>query len=488
MRKYLKLISMCLVLASLTTVLSSCGKDGVFGKLFGKKDDVPTIVWYMRSPVADMSQQAKVEEAANKIIEPKIGAKLQFKFIEAAAWEEKKNMLVSTGGEYDIIFEAGDTFVNNAQRGAYLDIRPYMNDKIMPEIMKRNDQFVWDAVTFPDGGVYAIPAETFYVPYTSYAFKADIVDKYNFDVASVKTYQDLVPLLEEVKKNEKGMYGLIDLPKLQSTKYIPTTHKNVYFDIENDKFIASIDSPDEVEYWKTVKSFVDKGYMPKDAGTKEVNSEIKSGKYAVFQGQMSAEKSSARHGFPCYENEPQFGYISRTNVTNALACISATTKNPEKALKLLNLIWEDRELSNLLAFGIEGEDYKVTRDPGKDTRYIDANDGNNVKWAIWHNWLGPLWDQWDSDWNSTESLVYRQNVNKEAEKSPIIGFLPDLSKLKNEQALVSAENEKWEKQFKYASYSNYDSKYKEMKKAYTDAGLYKIVDEFNKQYKEWKKK
>ena len=99
-----------------------------------------------------------------------------------------------------------------------------------------------------------------------------------------------------------------------------------------------------------------------------------------------------------------------------------------------------------------------------------------------------LWDQWDSDWNSTESLVYRQNVNKEAEKSPIIGFLPDLSKLKNEQALVSAENEKWEKQFKYASYSNYDSKYKEMKKAYTDAGLYKIVDEFNKQYKEWKKK
>jgi len=275
MRKYLKLISMCLVLVSLTTVLSSCGKDGIFGKLFGGNDDIPTIVWYMRSPVADMSQEEKVEAAANKIIEPKIGAKLDFKFIEAAAWEDKKNMLVSTGGDFDIIFEAGDTFVNNAQRGAYLDLRPYMNDKVMPEILKRNDQFVWDAVTFPDGGVYAVPAETFYVPYTSFAFKADIVDKYNFDYMSVDSYDDLIPLFESVKKNEKGMYGAVDLPMLQSTKYIPTTDKNVVFDIENDKFIPIIESPDQIAYWKTVKSFVDKGYMPKDAGTKEVASEIK---------------------------------------------------------------------------------------------------------------------------------------------------------------------------------------------------------------------
>lgn len=479
MKKFLKAMSVLLAAASLATVMSGCGK---------KEEGVPTIVWYMRNPVADMSHQPEVEAAANAIIEQKIGAKLHFEFIESAAWDQKKNMLVSTGEDFDIIFEDGSTFVQNAQKGAYLDLKPYMNDKYMPEIMKRNEQFVWDAVTFNDGGVYAVPAETFYTPYTSFAFKADTVDKYKFNYKNVKTYKDLVPLLENVKKNEKGMYGLVDVPELQSLKYIPTTNESILFDVANEKFIAEIESPDKIEYWKTVKEFVDNGYMPKDAATKEVASEVKSGKYAVFTGQMSADKSTSRQGFRCYENDPQFGAISRKNVTNALACISATSKHPEKALELLNLIWEDRELSNLLAFGIEGLDYEVTKNPGTDDRFVDANDGNDVKWAIWHNWLGPLWDQWDSDWNSAESLEMRKNINKTAEKSPIIKFLPDVSKFNTEVALISSTRVEWDKQFKYGAYTDFDAKYAEMKKKYEDAGLYKLVDEFNKQYKEWKSK
>ena len=477
MKKFTKIISLTLALILALAILPSCGKE----------EGTPTLVWYMRSPVADMSQQEKVEAAANAIIEPAIGAKIHFEFIDSAAWAQKKNMMVSTGEEFDLIFENGTEFVANAQKGAYLDLRPYLTDKYIPEILKRNDQFVWDAVTFGDGGVYAIPAETFYVPYTSFAFKADIVDKYNFDYMSVKTYEDLIPLLENVKNNEKGMYGLIELPKLQSTKYIPSTQDGIYFDIANDKFIAGIDSPDEIEHAKLAKEFVDKGYMPKDAATKEVNSEIKSGKYAIFGGQMSAEKSTARQGFGCYENDPQFGYIGRNNVTNALTCISATSKHPEKALALLNLIWEDRELSNLLAFGIEGEDFVVTKNPGQDDRYVDANNGNDVKWAIWHNWLGPLWDQWDSDWNSAESLLMRKEINASAEKSPIIGFLPDTTGFETEIALISSTKEKWDKQVKYGTFANFDAKYEEMRKDYEKAGLYKLVDEFNRQYKEWKK-
>lgn len=480
MKKFLKVISVVLALTSFATVMSGCTST--------KDDEVPTLVWYMQNPVSDMSRQAEVEAAANAIIEPAIGAKLHFEFVESAAWDQKKNMLVSTGEEFDLIFESGSTFVQNAQKGAYLDLTPYLNDEYIPEIMSRNEQFVWDAVTFNDGGVYAIPAETFYVPYTSFAFKADTVDKYKFDYENVKTYDDLVPLLEAVKKNESGMYGMIELPELKSTEYIPSSNASIVFDVANDEFIAEIDSPDKIDYWKKVKKFVDKGYMPKDAATKEVASEIKSGKYAVFTGQMSAEKSTSRQGFRCYENAAQYGVISRENVTNALTCVSATSKHPEKALALLNLIWEDRELSNLLAFGIEGKDYEVTANPGTDERFVDANNGNDIKWAIWHNWLGPLWDQWDSDWNSTESLVLRKNLNESAEKSPIIGFLPDVSKYNTQVALLSSTRTECNKILKTGSEPDFDSYYAEMKKRYEDAGLYDLVDEFNKQYKEWKTK
>lgn len=482
MKKFLKVISMVLVLASLATVMSACGPK--------KEDDgIPTLVWYMQKPVSDMSRQAQVEEAANAIIEPAIGARIHFEFVDAGAWQQKKNVLISSGEEFDLIFEAGATFVSNAEKGAYLDLTPYMTDEYIPEIMARTEQFGWDAVTFRDGGVYAIPAETFYVPYASFAFKKDIVDKYGFDYMSVDSYDDLIPLFEKVKANEKGMYGYIGMPELPSLNYIPTTDDNVLFDVANDKFIAAIDSPDKIEFWKYMKEFYDKGYTPADVASKtEVNAEVKSGKYVVFNGQMSAEKSSARHGFECYENKAQYGMINRNNVTNALTCISRTSKHPEKALALLNLIWEDRELSNLLAFGIEGLDYEVTKNPGTDERFVDAANGNDVKWAIWHNWLGPLWDQWDSDWNSTESLVLRQNLNKSAQKSPIIGFLPDLSDLKTEVAMCSSIKTECETILKSGSEPDFDTYYAEMKGRYEEAGLYDIVDAFNKQYKEWKNK
>ena len=79
MKKFTKIISLTLALILALAILPSCAKE----------EGTPTLVWYMRSPVADMSQQAKVEAAANAIIEPAIGAKLHFEFIDSAAWAQK---------------------------------------------------------------------------------------------------------------------------------------------------------------------------------------------------------------------------------------------------------------------------------------------------------------------------------------------------------------------------------------------------------------
>jgi len=481
MKKFLKVVSICLALTSLATVMSGC-------KFFAKKvvDDPNTIVWYMRKPVSDMSRQAEVEAEANKIIEPIIGKKLKFQFIDVSAWDQKKSMLVQAGQGYDLIFEDASAYTQNAQKGVYLDITPYMTDEYMPEIMKRNDQFVWDAVTVKNK-VCAIPGETFYVPYTSFAFKADIADKYNFDTSKVDSYDDLIPLFEAVKANEKGMYGLLALPELPSQRYVTTANDSVLFDTVEEKFIAEIDSPEKQEYWKTIKSFADKGYMPADAFTKtDHGAEIKTGKYAVFTGQMDASKSTNRQGFECYENKPQYGFINRNNVNNSLTCINANSTKKVECIKLLNLIWENKELSNLLAFGIEGKDYVWETREETGEPWVVANSGNNVKWSIWHNWLGPLWDQYDSTWNKIETLELRKNLNATAKKSPIIGFLPDTSKLSTEIAGVGALRTNYKGLLASGVEENYDATYAQMKQELTNAGLYTIVDEFNRQYQEWK--
>lgn len=459
-------------------------------RLTGKSTD-NTIVWYMQKPTSDMSHQSMVEEAANEIIYKELGVKLKFEFIDSGAWNEKKNVLISSGEEFDIISDNGTSFVNNASKNAYVDISEYL-DKYGKDILSKVDKNAWQAVTV-NGKVVGIPGQSFYVPYNSFAFKADIVKKYNIDYKNIKTIEDLEPVLEIIKKNEPGIYPICALantpiPMQFSDNEVSSTVDGIMFDIKNDKFISEIDSEWFLKRSKVTNDFYKKGYMPTDAISKtETISEIKSGKYAVFAGRRSAEKTSNLYGFECVEADPTYGYVSSGNILNSVNAISRTSKHPDKAIQVLNLIWKNRDLSNLLAYGIENVDYEVVSGKGTDDISVVPKSGNEVKWSIWHNWLGPLWDQWDSTWNRTESLEEMRKLNEEAEYSPILGFYPDLSEFKTECAAISSIQKEAAAVFCTGSMPNYDEYVSTVKKKYKDAGIDKVIASMQKQYDEWKK-
>jgi putative aldouronate transport system substrate-binding protein len=69
---------------------------------------------------------------------------------------------------------------------------------------------------------------------------------------------------------------------------------------------------------------------------------------------------------------------------------------------------------------------------------VEAKSGDEQTWAIWHNWLGPLWDQWSSNWNTTEALELMQENNKNAPTSKILGFIFDPEPVKQDVAQVNA--------------------------------------------------
>ena len=93
------------------------------------------------------------------------------------------------------------------------------------------------------------------------------------------------------------------------------------------------------------------GYIAKEAvSNNDLISVIKTGKYAIFGGRRSDVKTTNLYGFDCVEAEPTYGIIGTNNIINSLACVSATSKHPEKAVQVLNLIWSDPELLNLLAY------------------------------------------------------------------------------------------------------------------------------------------
>lgn len=170
-----------------------------------------------------------------------------------------------------------------------------------------------------------------------------------------------------------------------------------------------------------------------------------------------------------------------------MSAISATSKHPEEALQVLNLVWKDSDLSNLLAYGIEGTDYVIDEERStEDMKSVIPNSGKEQKWAIWHNYLGPLWDQWDSTWNRKEALEKMQEENQHAKVASTLGFYFDSSSLKAEVAAVSSTVKEYTANLNVGSVADVDAYLAEAYAKLEQNGINKIIDEANRQYEEWK--
>lgn len=489
MKKTLKqIVALVIAFTMISCLFTGCGEK--------TKDDTVVIHWYMKKPVSDMSRQSEVEEEANKIIYEKLGIKLQFHFIETAAWKNKVNVMMSSGSDYDIISTSGSEFINNAQKGAFADIKDSV-ENYGTTIKEKLSDFSWDATTFGEA-VYGVPAQTFYVPYSAFAYRKDLVEKYDFDYTDATSYNDIEPFLKQIKDNELGIDGIVatttggvSMPR--DTSYSLTNLDFLYYDHNAGEFKVKFFVDSIKDNNEKFTEFAKKGYISSSAISKnEPVSEMKSGKYAVINGRRSAEKSTNLYGFECVESKPTYGVISTMNVLNSVNAISSKSEHIDECIKLLNLIWEDSYLSNTLAYGIENKDYTV--DKGDVHNYEDINEihittnsGTNVKWSIWHNWLGPLWDQWDSPWNTRESLKEMQSINNSAEVSPVLGFMINTENIKTEVAQISSICKDADQVFLTGSAGDFNKYMSDLESKLKKAGIDKVIKEVNSQYKEWKK-
>ena len=157
-------------------------------------------------------------------------------------------------------------------------------------------------------------------------------------------------------------------------------------------------------------------------------------------------------------------------------------------MQLLNLIWKDDYLLNTLAYGVEGVNYTVNEEKSQEigAKSIDVKTGSEQTWAIWHNWLGPLFNQWDSAWNSTEVINNIKENNASAKLSGSTGFVFEDDSLKAEIAKVTATYESVRQVYDFGCMDDFDKYLSETREEMEKSGVYKIIDEMNRQFKEWK--
>ena len=157
-----------------------------------------------------------------------------------------------------------------------------------------------------------------------------------------------------------------------------TTYNNLEY-ISNDaivgiyrgdsetKVVDIIQTPEYKEYLDLIHSWYEKGLINQDAPTvKALDDRKKAGQIAVtfhnvLKPGREVEEKNASGGQDIVLAPTSAPYVGTNTIIQSMQAISKTSKNPELALKFLNLLNTDKELLNLVSYGIEGKHYTRSR-------------------------------------------------------------------------------------------------------------------------------
>jgi len=448
----------------------------------GADSAVPTLKWYV--PGDSQADMATVLDAVNTKLEEKVGAKLDIKFIDTGAFQEKMTMSMAAQEKFDLCFTGYcNKYVDAVENGGLYCLDDLMDT--VPELTASLPDYVLEAARV-DGKIYGIPNYQLCAYANCVVVNKELAEKYNLDLSAIKKTTDIEPFLETIKNNEPDYYPI---SVNWGTDAISSTEDTVYptgtgcrFVSDGDGYrVESIYDDKLREKAEILHDWFKKGYIrPDSASVMDDTSEIAAGKYAVilanYKPGVEAELK-ARNGYDVVVANISPTVFKMDQPLSTMISVSATTKYPEKALKVIEVLNTDKEIYNMLCFGIEGKHYNKV---SENRIELIENSGYNpsASWKFGNQFNAYLLpEQADDCWEVSE------NMNNTAEKIGIPGFVFDDSAARIQIAQLTSVIEKYNiiRSGAQDPAEYFDDFIREL----DEAGISEIVDEYQKQIDEY---
>lgn len=148
----------------------------------------------------------------------------------------------------------------------------------------------------------------------------------------------------------------------------------------------------------------------------------------------------------------------------------------KESLEALQLINTNEEISNLLIYGIEGEDYHI-----ENQRAITVNENDNISAFGSFNHLGNNLIAYPSQLEPLNKKELEQKYDSELNVDIYDGFIPDLSHIRKEYESIHEIYSEAIIQLTDKEMNDLDKFYKEVNEKLYKQGLQKVIDEIQKQ-------
>ncbi|MDQ0194214.1 ABC transporter substrate-binding protein [Paenibacillus wynnii] len=496
-----KFTGLMLTLVLLTgIVLSGCGggKDGngVNGNAPAAqgeeaKNGLEPVELSLYLPGGPDKDVESVEKEINAYLKDKINATLK---INQLSWDkpaDKVNLMIQSGEVFDMTFTWD--FLSNAAKGAYHPLEDLL-DQYAKETKEQINPAYLQAATV-NGHLFAVPTEKELGQSVGFAFDKAVVDKYKFDVDSLKKLEDIEPMLQTIKDKEPGMTPLFmnhtdtlfwfpvypNAEDIDGSNDIPTM-----LDYDSMKVFNEYDTPEMLERLKLIHKWYEAGYINKNGATDktELKDAVKNGKAWFTYGNMNPTSTndwSKLAGRPMQIKTLLPVRVGTKSLQGSMLAVSRTSKNPERSMMFINLIHTDPVLYNMLTFGIEGKHYKKL--DNNTVEFVPDSGYSSVsQWMIGNVLLSYI----NKDEDPTRVELYKK-WNENSTISPVLGFVFDSSKVQSQIGALTNIVKQY-KNTLFTGQRDPEPTLKEMNQKLKAAGVDAVINELQSQLDAFQKK
>lgn len=463
------------------------------GSKSDNKKDVVLNCYFLAPQCKDINL---VEEAINKITQEKIGAKVKLNYFFWDSYQEQQKLAIASEKPIDIMFAPSWWgYANYVAQQAFLPLDDLLQqygkdiiDNIHPAYLEAPKV---------DGKLYAIPTGKDMAGVGGVLVNKALADKYNFDLSTLKKPEDFEPMLKIIKENEPGVVPFLSVQLDISSYFVQDFYENIIqkeipigIKKTNDGKPTVYNMCETPEFIRVVKLAYDwykKGYINNDAATLKDGMPIKKAQKAfMWPEQLKPGKAEEMRAQLGYELVQVNAYADVTpfsttgDLTNSMLVIPRSSKNPDKAMMLMNLMFCDKELKNLFSWGIENKHYKKVAENQID--FADGVDANTsgytgiAQWAMGGNqfldylWISESPDKWERMREFNESAIIANTL----------GFTYNQQAVKTEIAALATVGNEYGTPLG-AGVVDYDKHYPKMKQALKDAGIDKVIKDAQEQ-------
>ena len=453
------------------------------------------IVWYNGFSPSDDNDL--VFEEISKLTMEKINATVTAVPIQSADYAEKIKMLIAANEKMDLVYmNRGNGYVTLAAQKAFLPVDDLLKSHGQ-DILNLIPDYIFDGAKY-QGKIYAVPVLKDWPHEPVLRYNTMMTEKYNFDMESVKSLADLTPMLQTIKDNEPDWLPILNRGDSPLFKLLPFENISgssiAGFKLDDySKIINKFDTDEAREYFKLMRDWYQKGFIKKDAATATNDTEwYQSGKFfAAYSESLpyledQINLNVAEHKLTKFLHgivPPQLGTF---DVQGCMNSISALSKNPEKTMEFLNLLYTDKEIKNMVNLGIEGKHYVAVGENQYDfpegvTKSSETGyDGVGYESMVGNRFLsrirvGIAEDIWEKYKEFNESAVVSEALGFVFDAAPVINQITALENVYSEympSLLVGAVDPE----------EVLPKALEKMKVAGIDA----VLEEMNNQYQAWK--